>query len=163
MLWKCCTQYASKFGKLSSGHRTEKGQFSFQSQRKAMPKNAQTTTQLYSSLNTSKVMLKILQDRLQQYMNHELPYVQAGFRNGRGTRDQIANFCWIIRKARVPEKHLLLLYWLCQSLSLCGSQKMWKILKEMGILDHLTCLLRNLYTGQKQQLELNMEQQTGSK
>ena len=110
-----------------------------------------------------QIMLRTLQARLQQYMNHELPYVQAGFRNGRGTRDQIANFCWIIRKARVPEKHLLLLYWLCQSLSLCGSQKMWKILKEMGILDHLTCLLRNLYTGQKQQLELNMEQQTGSK
>ena len=57
-----------------------------------------------------QIMLRTLQARLQQYMNHELPYVQAGFRNGRGTRDQIANFCWIIRKARVPEKHLLLLY-----------------------------------------------------
>ena len=91
MLWKCCTHYASKFGKLSSGHRIGKGQFSFQSQRKAMPKNAQTTTQLHSS--PSKVMLKILQARLQQYMNRELPDVQAGFRKGRGTRDQIANIC----------------------------------------------------------------------
>ena len=71
-LWKCCTQYASKFGKLSSGHRTGKGQFSFQSQRKAIPKNARTTTQLPLISHTSKVMLKILQARLQQYVNHEL-------------------------------------------------------------------------------------------
>src|SRR5574337_606985 len=76
MLLKCCTQYASKFGKLSSGHWTGKGQFSFQSQRKAMPKNAQTTAQLHSS-HASKVMLKILQARPQQYVNRELPDVQA--------------------------------------------------------------------------------------
>ena len=86
-----------------------KGQFSFQSQRKAMPKNAQTTTQLHAS-NGSKVMLKILQAKLQQYVNRELPDVQAGFRKGRGTRDQIANIRWIIKKnMRVPEKHLFLL------------------------------------------------------
>ena len=82
----------------SNVHRTGKGQFSFQSQRKAMPENVQTTTQLYS--HTSKVMLKILQARLQQYMNCELPDVQAGFRKGRDTRDQIANIQWIIEKAR---------------------------------------------------------------
>ena len=86
MLLKCCTQYASKFGKLSSAHRTGKCQFSFQFQRKAMPKNAQTTAQLHSSL-ASKIMLKILQARLQQYVNQELPDVQAWFRKGRGTRD----------------------------------------------------------------------------
>ena len=97
MLWKCCTQYASKFGKLSSSHRTGKGQFSFQSQRKAMPKNAQTTRQLHSYHRL--VMLKILQARLQQYMNHELPYVQADFRKGKGTRDQIADIRLIIEKA----------------------------------------------------------------
>ena len=74
-----------------------------------MPKNAQTTTQLHSSY-ASEVMLKILQARLQQYVNHELPDVQAGFRKGRGTRDQTANIRWIIEKARVPEKHLFLLY-----------------------------------------------------
>ena len=74
---ECCTQYASKFGKLSSGHRTGKGQFSFQSQREAMPKNAQTTTQFYSS---HTLMFKILQARLQQYVNHELPDVQTDFR-----------------------------------------------------------------------------------
>ena len=90
MLWKCCTQYASTFGKLSSGHRTGKGQFSFQSQRKAMPTNAQTTVQLHSP-HASKVMLKILQARLQQYVNSELPDVQTGFRKGRGARNQIAN------------------------------------------------------------------------
>ena len=74
--------------------------------------------------HASKVMLKILQARLQQYVNRELPDVQAGFRKGRGTRDQIANICWIIKKSkRVPEKHLFLLYWLCQSLWLCGSQQ----------------------------------------
>ena len=99
MLLKCCTQYASKFGKLSSGHRTGKGQFSFQSQRKAMPKNAQTTTQLYIS-PASKVMLKILQTRLQQYVNCELPDVQLGFNKGRRTKDQIANIHWIIEKVR---------------------------------------------------------------
>ena len=75
-----------------------------------MTKNAQTTAQLHSSLNTSKVMLKIHQARLQQYMNHELPYIQAGLRKGRGTRDQIANIHWIIKKMKVPEKYLFLLY-----------------------------------------------------
>ena len=103
-----CTQYASKFGKLSSGHRTGKDQFSFQSQRKAMAKNVQTTTQLHSShmLKILQVMLKILQARLQQYMNGELPDVQAGFRKGRGTRDQIVTICWIIQKAREFQKNI---------------------------------------------------------
>ena len=73
--------------------------------------------------HSSQVMIKILHVGLQQYMNHELPDFQAGFRKGRGTRDQIANICWIIKKARVPEKLLLLLYWLHQSLWLCGSQQ----------------------------------------
>ena len=104
------TQCASKFGKLSSGHGTAKGQFSFQSQRRAMPKNVQTTTQLYSFHMQEKLTLKILQDRLQQYVNQELPDVQAGFRKGRGTRDQIANICWIIGKIRESRKHLLLLH-----------------------------------------------------
>ena len=86
---KCCTQYISKFGKLSSGHRTGKGQFSVQSQRKAMSKNAQTTTQSHSSHTSVKEMPKILQARLQQYVNSELPDVQDGFRKGRGTRDKL--------------------------------------------------------------------------
>ena len=103
MLWKCCTQYARKIGKLSSGHRTGKGQFSFQSQRKGTPSNAFYRTIVLIS-HTSKVMLKILQARFQQYVNRELPDVQAVFRKDRGTRDQITNIYCIIEKARVPEK-----------------------------------------------------------
>ena len=88
MLCKCCTRYASKFGKLSSGHRTGRVHLSFQSQRRAMPKNVQTTVLLHSP--HTLVMLKILQGRVQQYVNRERPDFQAGFRKGRGTRDQIA-------------------------------------------------------------------------
>ena len=146
MLWKCCTQYASTFGKPSSGHRTGKGQFSFQSQRKAMPKNAQTTTQLLSS--HMLVMLKILQARLQQYMNRELPDVWAGFRKGRGTRDQIANMCWIIEKAREFQKNIYFCF-IDYTKAFVWITTNQKILKEMGIPDHLTCLLRNLYAGQE--------------
>ena len=163
MLWKFCTQYASKFGQLSSGHRTGKGQFSFQSQRKAMPKNAQTTTQLHLS-HSSKVMLKILQARLQQYINCELPDVWAGFRKDRGTRDQVANIHWTIAKAREFQKNIYFCFIdHAKAFDYVGHNKLWKILKEMGIADHLTCLLRNLYASQEQQLEPNMEQQTGSK
>ena len=83
-------------------------------------------------------------------MNHELPHVQAGFRKGRGTRDQVVNIHWIIKKnKRISIKHLLLLYWLCQSLWLCGSPQTVEILQEMGIPDHLICLLRNLYASQE--------------
>ena len=95
-------QYSRKFGKLSSSHRAGKGQFSFQSQRKAMPKSVQTTAQLHSS--HTLVMLKILQARFQQNVNQELPDIQAGFRKGRGTRDQIAKTCWIIKKTREFQK-----------------------------------------------------------
>ena len=105
MLWKCYIEYVSKFGRLSSGYRTGKGQFSFQSQRKAMPKNAQTTAQLHSS-HTLVKWCKILQARLQQYVNHELPDVQAGFRKSRGTRDQIADIRWITEKAREFQKNI---------------------------------------------------------
>ena len=125
-----------------------------------MPKNAQTTTQLLIS-HASKVMLKILQARLQQYMNRELPDVQAGFRKGRGTRDQIANIRWIIEKAREFHKNIYFCFIdYAKAFDCVDHNKLWKILKEIGIPDHLTCLLRNLYAGQ---LELDMEQQTGSK
>ena len=105
MLLKCCTQHANKFGKLRSGHRTGKGHFSYQSQRKSMPKNVQTIAQLHS-FHTLKAMLKILQAWLQQYVNQELPDTQAGFRKGRGTRDQIAKIHWIIEKARKVQKSI---------------------------------------------------------
>ena len=149
MLWKCCTQYPSKSGKLSSGHRTGKGQFSFQSQRKAMPKNAQTTAQLHSS-HTSKVMLKILQARLQQYVNRELPDVQAGFWKGRGTRDQIANIRWIMEKAREFQKNIYFCFIdYSKAFDCVDHNKLWNILKEMGIPDHINCLLRNMYVDQE--------------
>ena len=100
--------------------------------------------------HASKVILKILQARLQQYTNRESPDVQTGFRKCRGTRDQITNILWIIEKAReFQKKHLFLLYWLCQSFWLCGSQQTLENLLEMGIPDHTTCLLRNLYAGQE--------------
>ena len=104
MLWKGCTQYASKSGKLSSGHRTGKGQFSFQSQRRQCQKYSNYCTIALIS-QASKIILKILQAKLQQYMSQEFPDVQAGFRKGRGIRDQIANICWIIKKARDFQKN----------------------------------------------------------
>ena len=106
MVWKCCTQNVSKFGKLSIGHRTGKGQFSFQSQRKARPKICSDYCTIALISHASKVMLKILQARLQQYVNRELPDIQAGFRKGRGTRDQITNIHWIIKKARECQKNI---------------------------------------------------------
>ena len=108
-------------------------------------------------------MLKILQARLQHYMNHELPDVQAGFRKGRGTRDQIANILWIMENAREFQKNIYFCFIdYAKAFDSVDHHKVWKILKEMGIPDHLTCLLRNLYAGQEQQLELYMEKKTGS-
>ena len=100
--------------------------------------------------HASKVMLKVLQARLQQYVNSELPNVQAGFRKGRGTRDQIANIRWIIEKAREFQKN----FYFCfidytKAFDCVDHNKLWKIIKKMGIPDHLTCLMRNLYGGQK--------------
>ena len=95
-------------------------------------------------------MLRILQARLQQYVNHEHPDVQGGFRKCRGTRDHIANICWIIEKAReLQKKHLFLLYWYAIAFDCVDHNKLWKMLKDMGIPDHPTCLLRNLYAGQE--------------
>ena len=100
--------------------------------------------------HASKVMLKILQARLQQYMNHELSDVQAGFRKGRGTRDQIASIRWIIKKAREFQKNIYFCFADYAKAFYCANQnKLWKILKVMGIPDHLICLLRNLYAGQE--------------
>ena len=100
--------------------------------------------------HTSKVMLKILQARLQQYVNSELPDVQAGFIKDRGTRDQIANIHWIIEKAREFQKNIYFCFiGYAKTFDCVDHNKLWKILKEMGIPDHLTCLLRNLYAGQE--------------
>ena len=100
--------------------------------------------------HASKVMLKILQARLQQYVNCELPDVQTGFTKGRGTRDQIANIRWIMEKAREFQKNIYFCFIDCaKAFDYVDHNKLWKILKDMGIPDHLTCLLRNLYAGQK--------------
>ena len=113
-----------------------------------MPKNVQTTAELHS--HTSKVILKILHARFKQYVNHELPNVQPGFRKGRETGDQIANLCRIIEKVREFQKNI----YFCfiddaKAFDCVDHNKLWKILKEMGIPDHLACLLRNLYAGQE--------------
>ena len=100
-------------------------------------------------------MLKILQARLQQYVNWELPDVQAGFRKVRGTRDQIANIPWIIEKAREFQKNICFIDY-AKAFDYVDHNKLWKILKDMGIPDHLTKLLRNMYAVKKQQLELDM-------
>ena len=125
-----------------------------------MSKNALTTAQLHSS--HTPVMFKILQARLQQYVNGDLPDVQAGFRKGRGTRDQISNICWIIEKAREFQENICFIDY-AKAFDCVDHNKLWKILKEMGIPDHLTCFLRNLMEVRKQQVELNMQQQTGYK
>ena len=110
-----------------------------------MPKNTQTTAQLCSFL-----MLKILQARLQQYVNEELPDDQAGFRKGRGTRDQIVNILWIIKKAREFQKNIYFCFIdYAKAFDCVDHDKLWKILKEIGIPDHLTCLLKNQYAGQE--------------
>ena len=114
--------------------------------------------------HASKVMLKILQARLQQYMNRELPDVQAGFRKGRGARDQITNIHWIIKKAREFQKNTYFSFIdYAKAFECVDHNKLWKILKEIGIPDHLTCLMRNLYAAQEATVRTGMEQQTGSK
>ena len=134
---------------LSSGHRTGTGQFSSQSQRTEMQRMFKYHT-IALNFHASKVMLKILQAMLQPYVNHELPDVQAGFRKGRWTRDQIFSIYWIIAKTREFQKNIYLCFILYANLFDCVDyNKLWKILKDMGIPDLHTCLLRNLYAGQE--------------
>ena len=118
--------------------------------KKGNPKECSNYPTIALISHASKVMLKILQARLQHYMNHDLPDVQAGFGKGRGTRDQIANICWIIEKAREFHKniHFCLIDY-AKAFDYVDHNKLWKILKEMGIPDYLTYLLRNLYAGQE--------------
>ena len=145
MLSKCCTQYASKFGKLSSGHRTGKGQSSIPSPKKDSTKEYANHQTIALISHASEVTLNILHASLQHYVNQELPDVQAGFRKGRGTRDQIANIHWIIEKAREFQKNNYLCFInYAKTFGCVNHEKLWKVLREMRIPDHLTCLLRNL-------------------
>ena len=146
----CFTQYTSKFGNLNSGHKAEKGQYSFKSQRKAMPKNVQTTTQLHSS----HMLVNNAQNspsQASQYVNHEIPDVQAGLRKGRGTRDQIANICWIIKKAKEFKKNIYFCFiHYAKACDCVDHHKLWKSPQQKGIPDHLTFHLRNFYAGQEE-------------
>ena len=113
--------------------------------------------------HASKVMLKIDEVRLHQYVNHEFSDVQTAFRGGRGTRDQIANICWIIEKPREFQKNIYCFNDYAKAFDCVDQNKLQKILKEMGIPDHLTCLLRNLYAGQEATVRTGHGTQTGSK
>ena len=124
MLWKYCNQYTRKFGKLSMATGLKKVSFHSKSKERQCQRMLKLPHNCTQLTKVSKVMFKILQSRLQQYMNHELPDIQAGFRQGRGTRRSNCQHLVDHRKSkRVPEKYWFLLYWLCQSLWLCGSQQ----------------------------------------
>ena len=149
MLRKYCTRYGPKFGKLSRGHRTGKGVF-MPIPKRGNAKECSNYCTIALISHASKVMLNILQARLQQYVNHELPDVQDGFRKGKWISNQIANTCWIIKKAREFQKNIYFCFTDCtKAFDSVDHNKLWTILKEMGITDHLACLLRNLYVGQE--------------
>ena len=128
MNWKCCTQYASKFGRLSSGHRI--WSVFIPIQKKGNAKECSDYHAIAHISHASKVILKILQARLQQYVNRELPDVQAEFRKGRRTRDQIANICWIIEKGRQFQKNVYFCFIdYAKAFDCVDHNKLWKILK----------------------------------
>ena len=160
----CCTQYASNFGKLKTQQWPQdwKRSVFIPIPKKSNAKKCSHYCTIALVSHASKVMLKILKARLQQYVNQELPDVKAGFRKERGTRDQIANIHWIIEKAREFQKNIYFCFIDYAKALTVWITTNWKILKEMGIPNHLTCLLQKLYAGQEQQLEPDMEQ-TGSK
>ena len=133
VLLKCCIQYASQFGKLSSGHKTGKGSVFMPIPKKGNAKEFSNCHAIVLMSHASKIMLKILHSRLQQYMNREFPDVQAGFKKGRGTRDQIANICWIIQKAREFQNNTYFCFFdYAKAFDYVDHHKLWKILKEMG-------------------------------
>ena len=149
MLWKCCTQYASKLGKCSSGHRTGKGQFSFQSQRNTMPKNAQTTTQLHSSHKLVKECSKFSKPGFNNMWSMNFQIFKLVLEKAEETRDQIASIRCIIEKAREFQKNIYFCFIdFTKAFDCVDHHKLCKI-QEMGIPDHPTCLLRNLYAGQE--------------
>ena len=146
-------------GKLSSGHRTGKAQFSFQSQRKANAKECSNYCTIALISHASKVMLKILEARLQQYINRELTDVQDGFRKSRGTRDQIANIRWIIEKAREFQKNVYFCFIdYAKAFDCVDQNKLWKILKRWAYQTTWPASWETCIQVRKQQLELDMEQ-----
>ena len=162
MLLKCCTQYVSKFGKFISGHRTEKGQFSFQSQRRVRPKNVHTTVKLHLLHMLVKVMFKIFQTTLQQYLNEALTDVPAGSSRSR-QRNQRSNCQHLLyhrERTGIPEKKKKIYFCFtdyAKAFDGVHHIKLWKNFKEMGIPDHLTCLLRILYVSQDARVRTRYE------
>ena len=153
MLFSCCIQYASKFGKHKCPQDWKRSVF-IQISKKGKAQECSNYCTIALISHASKVMLKILQVRLQQYvkheLQHELPNVQAALRKGRGTRDQIANICCIIEKAREFQENICFCFIdYAKAFDCVDHNKLRKILQEMGIPDHLTCLLRSLYAGQE--------------
>ena len=150
ILLKYCIQHVNKFGKQQGPQDWRRSVF--------IPIPKKGNTKEYSNCHIialishdSKVMLKILQPKPQQYTNWKLPDVQAGFRKGRGTRDQIDNICWIIEKARELQENICICFIdHVKAFDCVDHNKVWEVLKKMGVPDHLTCLLRNLYAGQEE-------------
>ena len=163
MLWKCCTQYARKLGKLSSGHRTGKGQFSFQSQRRAMPKNAQTTAHLHSSHMLAKWCSKFSKPGFNSTWTVNFQMFKLDLKRQRNQRSNCQHPLDHRKSKRIPEQHLLLLIDYAKAFDCVDHNKLQKILKLMGIPNHLTCLMRNLYTGQEATVRTRHGKQTGSK
>ena len=145
MLWKCCTQYASKFGKLSSGHRTGKGQFSFQSQRKAKSKNVQTTPQLHSSHMLAKYCSKFSKPGFYSMRTMNFQMFKLDLEKAEEQEIKLQHPWDHKESTGIPDKHLLCFIDYTKVCDCVDHNKLWKILKEMGIPEHLTCLLRNLY------------------
>ena len=162
ILLKGCTQYVSTFGKSSSGHRTGKGPSSPQFPRRAKECSNYQTVTLIS--HASKVMLKILQVRFQHYVKLKTSRSSSWIRKGRGTRDQTVNNRWIIEKARKFQKNIYLCFIdYSKGFDCMDHNKLWKTVREVGIPDHPTCLLRNLYAGQEATVRTRYEQQAGLK
>ena len=155
---KFLIHYVSKSGRLSSGHKTGKGQPSSQFPRSVVPKNVLTIG------HARKVTLKTLHARLQHYVNQELPDVPAGFRKGRGTREQIANIRWIVAKTREFQESIYLCFIdYANAFDCVDHDKLWKALRKMWIPHRLTYLPRNLYVGQEVTVWTLYEQLTGSR
>ena len=149
MLRKCCTQYANKFGKLSSGHGTGKGPISIPIPKKGNAKECSNYRTIALISHSSKVMLKILQARLQQYMNCELPDVQAGLEKAEQPEIKLPTSTGSSKEQEFQKNMYFCFVDYAKAFDCVDHNKLWKILKEMGIPDHLTCLLRNLYADQE--------------
>ena len=163
MLWKCCTQYASKFGKLSSGGRTGKGQFSFQFQRKAMLKDVQNTTQLHSSHTLTKQSSKFSKPGFNSTWTMNFQVFKLDLEKAEDPEIKLPTSAGSLKKQESSRKASISALLTMPKPLTVRTTINWKNLQEMGIPDHLTCLLRNLYAGQEATVRTIHEQQTGSK